>query len=262
MGLGAVAGIALGWRAAPNPEAELEQLIATNPSGAWPVLAPRAPSPEALRGIPPFLEVKARPLLANGHLGPMPLDIAWFATDWAVPDVLRYYEEMYRLSRRAVVSHRFSDTSGYVAWLETDAKGAPGRGVLHMVSALHEGGQTLVFLSANDPLALTQGEALSLPAGSLIPIPPGSTPPRMLQLQDEGRLSDTLALEVRGQAPEQVIAYYRSQLALGGWAVSDARPVGSMQTLVAEKGAAQQTVLVGHAAAGGSAVTVAYEVRP
>lgn len=256
--VGSLSGVALALASEEEPAPRRAPPVFALPPPSTGVAAPRAPSPGALNGLPPFLDVAPRPLITAGRLGPMPLDVAWFETDWGLTDVLRYYQEMFRLSRRAVVTRRLSKRSGYVAWLETDLRGEPGRGVLHMVSALEEHGRTLVFLSANDPLAFVQGVSSgAVPAD--VPLPPTSTRPTVLRHQDEGLVTSTISLTVP-LAPTQALEFFRQRLGADGWAVQ-AKTDEPFLTLSAERGRVQQAVLVAEAT-GGAQVTISHEERP
>lgn len=263
-----VLGSALGVGLSLRHEAELDALgdevpglahSAPGPVGEL-VRVTRKADPEALRGIPPFPDVEAHPLFASAMTGRSPLAIAWFATKWSVDEVLRYYEEFYWLLAHPVVAHRYSETAGYVAWLEADdGPGARlGRGKLHMLSALRQGNETIVFLSSNDPLALVQESSADLPEG--VPMPPGATEPRVFQQTDEGVVLHSIGFRVPALSVAQVDAFYEKQLREGGWLVTEHEQQPGTATLVVSRREVQETVMVS-SGQGGAEVMVSRETH-
>ena len=253
-------GAALGAVNDRSLEAAQAEVLSASPGAAKWVLSPPRPSPEALAALPPFPDAEARALFSSSTLSGTPLGIAWFSTKWPVESVLAYYAVYFRLLSRPAVRHLYSPSSGYVAWLETDAVRSPGRGALHMVSALRQRDETVVFLSVNDPLALTQAPPEALPDD--VAVPPRGTPPRVFRQLDEGRAVQVIGLSVPAQSPEDVLAFYRAHFTDTGWSLQDVEQVDGLQVLVASRGKSQQTVLASRSGPGDVDVVISREVHP
>lgn len=241
--LGGASGVVLSLRH-HHEAVEAQEAVLTGNAGAAPAtLAVPSVDPRALKGIPPFPQATARPLFSAASMGGAPMAIGWFSTPKPVQAVLDYYGEFYRLLERPVVRHLYSERSGYVAWLETDLEKAPGRGVLHMVSALRQGAETIVLLSANDPLGLVQGPAQALPADLVMP--PQASAPRVFRQQDEGRVTEHVTASVPGASLEAVRAFFLEHFAANGWVQAPgADVIDGMAVLMASRQGAQQTVLL------------------
>jgi hypothetical protein len=117
------------------------------------------------------------------------------------------------------VSHRWP-RRGYVSWFEHNVPTDGGRqvfgdGVLHMVSAMNEGSQTIVMLSATEPAKML--EAMSpLPPG--VKLPTGAGRPQVINLGEPGdERSSVFAQFSRGR--EEVAEDVERQLAADGWRV-------------------------------------------
>jgi hypothetical protein len=184
-----------------------------------------APPREALIGLPPYPgAVPHRVAEAmRGQGGRMA--VAWFSTDDPVDLVLEFYETRVNKEHLIAVSHRYSERSGYVGWLEPDKAGAMADaglemldGVMHLASVLKEGNQTLVLLSASRPLQILDGVA-QLPQG--VVLPPWAESPKVFDLGEGQLLQTTLFSEVKEREVAEIDAWMQSGLKAEGWKMAE-----------------------------------------
>ena len=121
---------------------------------------PMAPDEETLEGIAPYPGAAPRKLTSHSSVSGMPMKVSWFSTPDGPGEVLAFYQKAFVADDRRVVTHRFSENIGYVAW--TDRNDPPPHGdageddptppnPLHMVSVVRQGRDTLVFISKTEP---------------------------------------------------------------------------------------------------------------
>ncbi len=180
------------------------------------------PDPASLRGIPPYPASSPRRLL-GAKPGRGLNAISWFSTPDSLDGVLSYYEREYSSSGVLYVTHRWDRRRGYVSWFESaharDDGGVPPstEGVLHMVSASQEGGQTMVFLSATEPEKLL-AQVPVLPLGARLP--PGAAP-QVLDLGEVGQQRATIFAEYHRAGRDAMADELTTLLRESGWAIEE-----------------------------------------
>jgi hypothetical protein len=247
---GVVAGVVLARaRQAPDPLLGAERAAEVAPPvGAAPARRATpdlmAPDPLSLRGLPPYPKASPRRLL--GARPGRPLEaISWFSTSDSLDRVLGFYEQAFAAGKLNANSYRWGDRRGYVSWYEyryPDDGGSPGfEGVLHMVSASREGGQTVVLLSATDPdRMLTQ--ASPLPVG--MRLPPGAQP-QVLDLGELGQQRATVFAHYPEQTPEGLADQLAKVWRADGWVLEERlAALDGRVSLVARQGGRLQLVVV------------------
>jgi hypothetical protein len=266
--LGAATGLALASRA-PNPDADLdtvERASAKALPGGAPMSGQRPDimdaDPLSLRGLPAYPGAQPRRITSSAaHLGQVNA-ISWFSTQDSLDRVLSFYDETWVAQNRMHVSHRWP-RRGYVSWFEQrpnpdGGMAVFGDGVLHMVSAMDEGSQTIVLLSATEPQRLL--EAMSpLPPGVRLPAAAGR--PQVLHTGEVGEERVSIFARVprpRDEVADEVVEGLRGE----GWTVTErvAAPNGAV-SITARQGSRLQ--LVGIDGAGReSQVLIALEPLP
>jgi hypothetical protein len=185
------------------------------------------PDPESLRGIPPYPGANPR------RMGSMPayqgqeFASAWFSTRDSVEDVVSFYEKAFEDLPTPVVSHRFSPNGGYVAFYEMpnlDAGLPDGgsvdvmSGKVHLVTAVHSGSQTLVFVSNSQPMAYLNNAA-TLRGG--VQLPENALRPQVISVGEGPVKKKTVFSVVPATTLEDVRVHFEQSYAVSGWKVGD-----------------------------------------
>ena len=255
IGVTAVVGLAVGVGLSLRQEAQFDEEIEAMQRRAEqvdlplpdPVPAitsdPFAPDPKLLAALPPFPGAHPRDLFRGSAIQGVPMSIAWFATVEPVESVLTYYDTFYKEQELDHQTHRYGPNSGYVAWLEEpedDEDAGPGEGLLHMISAVRQGQETLVFLSETNPLAILSANTPQLPPG--VVLPDGARRPRIFDLGES--MGSTLSIHSRVEAAElqTIRGFYQAHFARGGWVVATSDPVGDTWSLTAMRNHERQVV--------------------
>jgi hypothetical protein len=256
--LGIVAGVGLSLKRLEETEdsmVELEQqAIDLTPLGTE--MEPRsktnpmAPDPAALFGIPPYPNAAPRKLASSPKGQGVPMAINWFTTRDSVENVLAYYDEFFTLLKLLHSKHLYGPNSGYVGWLEHDQNpdAGSGEGVMHMVSAIRQGNETLVLLSATDPLRMLSAAAPELPPG--VVLPPDAKTPRVFDL-GEGRMSRlSIHTSVLHGDLAETLAFYDRHFQQGEWTVIERSTADTRATLSARRKSVVQSIVLTRTGAG------------
>lgn len=160
----------------------------------------------SLGGIPPYPNASPRRLLQHAQARGGPMAVSWFSTPDAAEVILRFYEAAFSAQGREVVSRRLSDDMGFVGWLERMPDAGLAGGVLHMVSAIGQHGQTVVLLSASRPdMALER--SVDLPPG--LALPPGAASPQMIHLGEVNLSHEVIYSSLADSTPDEVLKFFR-----------------------------------------------------
>lgn len=170
----------------------------------------------ALENFPPYPRGSRPEVLASDYLGPeAPIAVAWFSTQDTPDQVLQHYSGTLLDAGLPTVGKRYSEHAGYVGYW------SPSTEEMHLVSALAQGGETLVFVSSGRVGPLMEGPT-KVP--EWIPLPPDTQDPTALTFQMEGATQYT----VSGQVPEdtvlEVAEHFRKSFGERGWSVDVVRP--------------------------------------
>lgn len=249
--LGVVAGVGMSFRNMSDDEDPMEvmeqkavdltplgaDLVDPHVKGDW-----GRPDPAALAGIPPYPNGDPRKLSSAPKGQGVPMAINWFSTPDSVETVVTYYSTYFSLLNQVHASHLYSANSGYVAWLAEGMTpdAGPGEGVLHMVSAIRQGEQTLVFLSATDPLRMVSAAAPELPPG--VVLPPNASTPRVFELGEGRMMRVTLYSTVNGASLVDATDFYTRAFGQGAWTVVERNSADTRASLSVRRESTQQLV--------------------
>lgn len=228
--LGGLLGTILYWIKANREDDQLEAVMSqktytTDPKAGMSVDI-TAPPPAALNGIPPYPRAVPKRVSENMKGQGSQLAVAWFTTDDPVDNVLEFYEAAFRERKHFPVSHRYSDRSGYVGWLEPKGRAALDEdagfemfdGVMHLVSAMKEGQKTAVLLSASRPMQLLDAK-VQLPSG--VEMPPFAEDSKVFDLGDGERKQTTVWSEVHDRPAAEIETWFSENLKQHGWTIAD-----------------------------------------
>jgi len=206
--------------------------------------------PEALRGIPAYPGANPR------RMGTMPtyqgqeFAAAWFSTRDSAETVVNFYKKAFAGLQTPVVSHMISDNAGYVGFYEMpnlDAGVDGGEvdvmsGKVHLVSAIHSGSQTLVFVSNSEPMAYLNNAA-TVRGG--IELPPNALRPQMISVGEGPVKKKTVFSVVPGSNLEDVRMHFEKSYANAGWKIEpwEFNDDGSISTS-AKRGEETSTLLL------------------
>lgn len=248
--VGTVAGLVIAERSQSAFEAELDDMQAQAeklmPMGA--PLEPRrssadpmAPDPASLRGLPAYPGALPRRMMTTPRGQGIPMAVSWFQTFDTAEQVLSYYEKRFNQDQIPAVSGRYTPNQGYVAWLErpkVDDGGLP-EGVLHMVSAIQQGKQTTVLLSASEPQRMLQA-APQLPEG--VVLPPGAGQPFVMEQSELGLERQSIFAKVNSSA-DQVVSFYEARYGEAGWKVHERADGDKRRSIVFTRGDRTQMIV-------------------
>jgi len=272
--IGSLAGVIIAEQRQQEMETEMQdvqrQIEKLTPMGmplAVPAAAsrdPMAPDPQSLKGLPPYPGAAPRRLMTNPKGQGVPMAVSWFSTRDSAETVLRFYERRFAESEVMAVSHRYNPRQGYVAWMEEppldwDA-GLPmdlPNGVLHMVSALEEGSQTMVLVSASRPQNVLAARP-PLPAG--VAVPPGSAQPFVVEMNETGLQRQSIYVSVK-MSMDDAVKYYEEYFRTQGYAITDRADSAVRRSLVAGRGDQLQVVVVKKEQEGAQ-LLITNEIRP
>lgn len=202
----------------------------------------RTPGDEAvlartLQHFPPYPNGSRPEALAADYLGPdAPIAVAWLSTPDTSDQVLEHYKKVLLDKGLPVLSLRLNSNAGYVGYW------SPSNGEVRLVSTLHQGGETLIFVSAGEVGAAMQGRS-KVP--DWLPMPPGVAEPVVLPLQMEGVTYLSVSSRVPTGTLAEVEGAYRTVLRERGWEVGESSSAGfqSIGFDVSQPGARGQVLL-------------------
>lgn len=205
--------------------------------------APRAESrpavdPRLLAALPAFPNARPRDLFQGELIKGAPMSVAWFSTPETVDSVLEYYDEYFKLSGQEHRKHKYGPNSGYVAWFEEDEDldAGPGEGVMHLISAIRQGDETMVLLSETNPLAVLEGPPQQLPDG--VHVPANASRPTVLNLETGLSIHSRLA----PARLEDVSAEYLGRLSTTGWQTTPPTVINDTWSVSARRPGQEQVV--------------------
>ncbi len=264
-----VAEVRSGGNELPSDEDDpTAEMLKVTPMGEVIERDPMEPDPETLEGITAYPNAAPRKLTSHSAVSGMPMKVSWFATNDSVTDVLAFYEKGFVDPERMVVSHRYNAKMGYVGWvdraenLDDEDGGAEAllpHAPLHMISAVREGDQTLVFVSKSEPHRFFE-QPTSLPDGVLLP--PAADAPQIIEQAEFSLDRRTIYSRVRSWSLEETKSFYKRELAKTDWAIVDqADDDTSRVSMVARRGVATQVITL--APEGGSTrILITLDARP
>lgn len=223
--IGGVGGVALAFRKQHQVDEELQAAILRQqrsdeveaqaqyvPGAPQPSRLPRVVGLEAVHGLPPYPGAYVRPLSEQVSAQGVEMNIAWFETRDSVDDVLGFYRQKFKEAGKWGVWHRYSENAGYAGYLDHEV------GRMHLISAIHQGGKTMVFPSLSYPGKM-MGASASMPES--VPAIAGAEGSLVFDFGDGARLSKVLLATVRQQSLRQVVDGYKRALAERGWAIDE-----------------------------------------
>ncbi|MBZ4415125.1 hypothetical protein [Myxococcus sp. RHSTA-1-4] len=171
----------------------------------------------ALSHFPPYPRASRPEVLASDYLGPgVPMAVAWFSTKDTPAQVMEHYAKALLEKGLPVLRQVHGEKGGYVGYW------SPATMEVRLVSALEQGGETLVFVSAGQVHGLLE-RAIEMPAW--VPLPGELTDLRAMSFEMEGATHHA----VSGQLPEETLggaeARYRAVLREKGWAMGATEPL-------------------------------------
>lgn len=180
------------------------------------------PDPESLRGIPPYPGANPRRMSSMPTYQGQEFAVAWFSTSDSVDQVISFYEKVFHGLPTPVVSHRFSPNGGYAGFYEMPPLdgGLDGgkvdvmAGKVHLVSAVHSGSQTLVFVSNSQPMAYLN-QATTLRGG--VELPPNALRPQVISIGEGPVKKKTVFSVVPGSSLEDVRMHFEQSYTSSGW---------------------------------------------
>ena len=210
---------------------------------------PMEPDPETLDGITPYPGAAPRKLTSHTSVSGMPMKVSWFSTKDSVSDVLAFYRKAFVADDRMVVSHRFNDGVGYVAWVDRNDPTPPRvdggeydpllRSAVHMVSVVHQPQETLVFISRSQPHDFFT-QPLHMPDGVLLP--PSADTPQVIELNEFSLDRRTIYSRARGMTLTQTRGFFERELTATGWRIDDGTEADDRESIVVKRGAATQVI--------------------
>lgn len=209
---------------------------------------PMAPDEETLEGIAPYPGAAPRKLTSHSSVSGMPMKVSWFSTPDGPAEVLAFYQKAFVADDRMVVTHRFSENIGYVAW--TDRNDPPPHGdageddptppnPLHMVSVVRQGRDTLVFISKTEPHEFF-ARPLRLPNGVLLP--PSAEPPQVIELAEFSLDRRTIYSRARELSVDETRQFFERELTKAQWSLVDGAEEDRRVSMIAKKGTATQQI--------------------
>lgn len=165
----------------------------------------------AVEGLPPYPGAVPANLLAQPEGVGGEMQVAWFMTDDEPDDVIYFYEKEFAAKGLPFTSHFFSKASGYVGYAE------PNGERMHLLLAVKQGQQTVVFPSSSYPRKLLASLQQSLPPE--VPQLPGTSSAMVFDFDEKTLAQKSFVATVEGKTVEEVVAWYRESFAQKGWQV-------------------------------------------
>ncbi|HZH13871.1 MAG TPA: hypothetical protein VE057_05870 [Archangium sp.] len=189
----------------------------------------------ATGGLPPYKDAVPQALAAD-YLPGSNLAAAWFITPDSPQQVLGFYSEALEKAGLPPVEHYYNSNAGYVAYME------PGSKRVHTVSALAQGGETAVFVSAGQVDSFLRG-GNQVPAG--LPLPPEAEEPVVLTFRREGRIQYSVLAQLPEGQVKALSDFYRESFAVQGWKLESESAESTREThLQVSRGNSRATALV------------------
>ncbi|CAM3078831.1 hypothetical protein G4177_04770 [Corallococcus sp. ZKHCc1 1396] len=163
--------------------------------------------------FPPYPKASRPEALAADYMGPdAPIAVSWFATTDSSDQVLEHYRKVLLDQGLPVIGMRFNPNAGYVGYWVPDTE------EVRLVSTLHQGGETMAFVSAGQ-MANVLNRDSRVP--DWIPVPPGLQVTSSLTLKMEGLDNTTVTGTMSAATVEAAEQIYRKTLRSRGWVAED-----------------------------------------
>lgn len=203
------------------------------PAPPEPERTPRGPAlnMRALEGFPPYPGAVPANLLSQGEGVGGDMQIAWFMTDDEPDDVIYFYEKDFASKGIPFTSHFYSKASGYVGYAE------PNGERMHLLLAIKQGAQTVVFPSSSYPRKLLASMQQSLPPE--VPQLPGTSSAMVFDFDEKALAQKSFVATVEGKSVDEIVAWYRDSFAQKGWQVGQAGTNSAGETTLEARLAAQ-----------------------
>lgn len=194
------------------------------------VLSPserRTPAEEAvleraLSNFPPYPHASRPEVLAADYLGPeSPIAVAWFSTEDTPAQVLSHYNGTLLDAGLPVIGERYSEHAGYVGYW------SPATQEVHLVSALAQGGETMVFVSSGRVEPGREEAATRVP--EWIPLPPEVSETTALTFLMEGATQYAVSGRVEAGTVLEVAESFQRAFGERGWSVGQAGTPGDTE---------------------------------
>lgn len=216
-----------------DDEAFAQPVGASIPTG--PTEAERALIHRATEGLPPYKDAVPKPLAADFLGERAPIAAAWFRTEDSAEQVLSFYEGAFADAGIPLLEQHTGPRSGWVGYLN------PATREVHLITAVEEGGHTMVFPSVGNVEGL-KGSSDTFPEG--VPHPEGASAPLVLTFHREGEVEVTVASKVGKETLRELVAFYRQAFPAQGWSVTAVREEKDQATLEASRGDSKLTTLL------------------
>ncbi|RYZ38165.1 MAG: hypothetical protein EOO71_25165 [Myxococcaceae bacterium] len=171
--------------------------------------------------FPPYPNASRPEALAADYLGPeAPIAVSWFATTDSSDQVLQHYRKVLLDQGLPVIGMRFNVNAGYVGYWVPDTE------EVRLVSTLHQGGETMAFVSAGQMAnVLNRDERVP----EWIPVPAGLRDASSLTLKMEGLDNTTVTGKLSDATVEAAEQSYRQTLRARGWVAEAGSSPGFQQ---------------------------------
>jgi hypothetical protein len=236
--VGVLAGVVL-ERAYAGHEAEaLEQAQqrATDPTVPDHHVAPEPDFPDrAVSGLPPYKDAVPISLSKDMEVFGMPMAVAWFATRDTPDQVISFYEETLFEAGFPVVSHRFGPASGYAGWLDYFT------GEMHLISAVVQGNETLVFASLSEPEKLLLGPD---PWPAEVPRPEGLERISNVKIGSEGLTHQWVTALLPSTSLDAAIRALSGTFEAAGWRLGELEHLSMDQVRLSARGHGARAVVI------------------
>jgi hypothetical protein len=200
------------------------------------------PSPEeraiilrATAGLPPYKDAVPQALAADFLDPGSRIAAAWFMTRDTPEQVLGYYRGTLLDAGLPIVQHRYGENAGYVGYM------TPHTEEMHMVSALAQGGETAVFISAGQVGSFVEHQG-QVPQG--LPLPRGVRKPMVLTFRQEGRVRYSVVAELEEGQVVELKDFFRRAFEAQGWKIDDVSERGTQEMqLMVSRGGSRATAM-------------------
>ncbi len=177
----------------------------------------------ATQNLPPYKGAVPEAVAADYLGARAPIAVAWFSTHDSIDEVFGFYRDAFEKAGLPVVEKRYGPGSGYVGYMD------PKDDEVHLISAMAQGGETMVFPSAGKMAGLAEGTP-EVPES--LPHPKEATGTMVLKLGQESAAQYSLVAQVPGGTVADVVEFYRKGFLEKGWQVRSVTTTDPTQTRV------------------------------
>lgn len=166
----------------------------------------------AVEGLPPYPGAVPANLLSQQPGVGGELQVAWFMTDDPPESVISFYAKDFASKGLPFASHFYSDAAGYVGYAEPDGER------FHMLLAIKQGQQTVVFPSSSYPRKLLDSLQNKLPPE--VPELPGTSSSMVFDFDEKSLAQKSFVATVQGKSVEEILKWYEESFKSRGWVVA------------------------------------------